>query len=102
AAPAADEFHADFLSERTQANHDYPVSEFARHVRRRRQMDTIWTLAALYQGLTGTNVPLPADAPLTLRVGVPSTPPDALITRRAGVASTPTRSVSEDRLAELE
>jgi len=102
AAPAADEFHSDFLSERTQANRDHPVSEFAQYVRRRRQMDTIWTLAALYQGLTGTIVPLPADASLTLRVGVPSTPPDALLTRRAGVAPTPTRSVSEARLAGLE
>jgi hypothetical protein len=53
AAPSADEFHADFLSERTQANHEHPVSEFARHMRRRRQMDTLWTLAAIYQGLTG-------------------------------------------------
>jgi hypothetical protein len=54
AAPSADEFHADFLSERTQTNHEHPVSEFAHQVRRRRQMDTLWTLAAIYQGLTGT------------------------------------------------
>ncbi len=58
AAPSADEFHADFLSERTQAGHEHPVSEFAHHVRRRRQMDTIWTLAAVYQGLTGKPVSL--------------------------------------------
>jgi len=87
AAPSADEFHADFLYERIQANLDHPVSEFAGQVRRRRQMDTIWTLAAIYQGLTGTPVPLSARTSLTLRVGMPETP---------------TRSVSEARLADLE
>jgi hypothetical protein len=54
AAPPADEFHSDFLSERIQVNLEHPVSEFALHARQRRQMDTIWTLAALYRGLTGT------------------------------------------------
>jgi hypothetical protein len=58
AAPSADEFHADFLSERTQAKREHPVSECARHVRQRRQMDTLWTLAAIYQGLAAKPAPL--------------------------------------------
>jgi hypothetical protein len=51
AASSADEFHADYLSERTNAHRKDPVSGFARHVRLRRHLDTGWTLAALYRGL---------------------------------------------------
>src|SRR5262249_29828126 len=72
-ALAADEFHSDYLSERTgdqgqesgareeapgspaggQGGHrsPVPVSGFARHVRLRRRLDTAWTLAALHRGL---------------------------------------------------
>ena len=69
-AASADEFHADYLSERCQesgvrsqesgegsqeseGNGQAPVSWFARHLRRRRRIDTTWTLLALHRGLTG-------------------------------------------------
>src|SRR5262249_43835638 len=39
--------------ERTNAHLPDPVSGFARHLRLRRRLDTCWTLAALYRGLTG-------------------------------------------------
>ncbi len=53
AALNPDDFHSDFLSERTNAKSPGPVSDFARHVRLRRRLDTCWTLAGLYRGLTG-------------------------------------------------
>jgi hypothetical protein len=54
-ALSADEFQADFLSKRTAAHRDDPVSGFARQVRGRRRLDTAWTLAALHRGLAGRN-----------------------------------------------
>jgi hypothetical protein len=50
---AADEFHTDYLSERTGAQSPAPVSGFAEHARLRRRIDTCWTLAALTRGLAG-------------------------------------------------
>jgi hypothetical protein len=50
---SADEFHYDYLSERTNAHLAGPVSGFARHVRLRRRLDTCWTLAALNRSLGG-------------------------------------------------
>jgi hypothetical protein len=77
AAPAPDDFHHDYLSERVPAQSPevgggeggeqapafhvptpYPVSGFARHQRLRRRIDTCWTLAALHRGLLGRNDPL--------------------------------------------
>jgi hypothetical protein len=58
-AASADDFHADYLTERTtataagEAGSTVPVSWFAREVRSRRRLDTAWTLAALHRGLTG-------------------------------------------------
>jgi hypothetical protein len=48
-----DDFHADHLSERVGRSSARPVSAFADHARRRRQLDTGWTLAALGRGLMG-------------------------------------------------
>jgi hypothetical protein len=56
---SADEFHADYLTERTTATASgepgstVPVSWFARQVRLRRRLDTAWTLVALHRGLAG-------------------------------------------------
>lgn len=50
---SADEFHGDYLDERTSARNEQPVSAFARHLRQRRRLDTAWTLAALHRGLAG-------------------------------------------------
>jgi alpha-mannosidase len=52
-AGSADDFHGDYLSDRTNAHSDQPVSWFARHIRLRRRLDTVWTLAALHRGLAG-------------------------------------------------
>src|SRR5579875_2775521 len=64
----ADEFHGDYLVERCPSeNYAYqtqeearpglggeqPISMFARHLRARRRLDTIWTLAALQHSLGG-------------------------------------------------
>jgi hypothetical protein len=85
-ALSPDEFHSDYLSERTGAAFEdrgaatqdggakapdavpvtvrhgpakqVPVSGFARHARMRRRIDTCWTLAALQRGLAGRNDPL--------------------------------------------
>jgi hypothetical protein len=74
---AADEFHSDYLEERTnywkeaggrlledgQKVHpsayllhpsDGPISAFARHLRLRRRVDTAWSLAGMYRGLGPT------------------------------------------------
>jgi hypothetical protein len=64
AAASADEFHGDYLSERTTAHVEQPVSGFARHARCRRRIDTVWTLAALTRGLMGRDDPLRLDARL--------------------------------------
>jgi hypothetical protein len=61
---SADEFHADYLSERVTARSEQPVSWFARHVRLRRRLDTAWTLSALLRGLAGAHDPLRLDARL--------------------------------------
>ncbi len=52
---SADDFHGDYLSERSQSGQGggATVSGFARHVRGRRRLDTAWTLAALNRGLAG-------------------------------------------------
>ncbi|MCS6852757.1 MAG: hypothetical protein NZ700_16490 [Gemmataceae bacterium] len=52
-AASADEFHSDYLEERTTARLEHPVSGFARQVRWRRSLDTTWSLVALHRGLTG-------------------------------------------------
>jgi hypothetical protein len=65
AAVNADEFHGDYLSERTNAKGAAPVSAFARHVRQRRRIDTAWTLAAIHRGLAGKSDTLQIDARLT-------------------------------------
>ncbi len=71
--PEADEFHDDYLVERTTATNvlpgswrERPVSGFARHARARRQIDTLWGLAALLRGLGG-NSGLDRDFEATLR-----------------------------------
>jgi hypothetical protein len=50
-AASADDFHMDYLTDRTTNHYRQPVSDFARHVRWRRRMDTAWTLTALRQCL---------------------------------------------------
>jgi hypothetical protein len=60
-APAADEFHSDYLEERTSARVEHPVSGFARHLRLRRRLDTAWSLAAMHRGLAGASDPLRLD-----------------------------------------
>jgi len=68
-AAEADEFHGDYLVERCPVESytyetdeakaqpglggDQPISMFARHLRARRQLDTVWTLAALQHSLGG-------------------------------------------------
>ena len=64
-AANADEFHGDYLSERTNAKSHAPVSGFARHVRLRRRIDTAWTLAAIHRGLAGKNDTLQIEAQLS-------------------------------------
>lgn len=51
--PTADDFHFDFLGERTTAKLADPVSGFARHLRIRRRIDACWTYAALHRALAG-------------------------------------------------
>jgi hypothetical protein len=50
-AASADDFHMDYLTERTTNHNRQPVSDFARHARWRRRIDTAWTLTALRQSL---------------------------------------------------
>ncbi|HLJ92356.1 MAG TPA: hypothetical protein VKU02_04105 [Gemmataceae bacterium] len=61
---SGDEYHGDALGQRTTAHAEGPVSSFARHVRYRRRIDTVWTLAALSRGLRGRNDPLHLNARL--------------------------------------
>jgi hypothetical protein len=57
-AGTPDDFHGDYLSERTNAHLEHPVSWFAEQVRERRRLDSAWALAALQRGLAGRNDPL--------------------------------------------
>jgi hypothetical protein len=52
-AVSPDEFHGDYLGERSTAQLTAPVTGFAHHIRQRRQIDTAWTLAALHRGVGG-------------------------------------------------
>ena len=63
-AASADEFHSDYLEERTNARSAEPVGWFARHARLRRKLDTAWTLAAIYRGLAGKGDTTPAAGQL--------------------------------------
>ncbi len=59
---SADEFHFDYLSERTASNLKQPVSGFANHLRMRRRIDACWTFAALHRSLSGgKSLPLEAE-----------------------------------------
>ncbi len=61
AAASADDFHADFLSERVNAHVHQPVSTFANHLRQRRRLDACYTFAALLHSLNSTK-----DRPIIL------------------------------------
>jgi hypothetical protein len=58
AALSADEFQDKTLENATASGTPHPVSTYARHARDRRQLDTIWTLAALHRSLAGSADPL--------------------------------------------
>jgi hypothetical protein len=64
-ASSADDYHVDYLTERTEAKLAHPVSGFARHLRQRRLIDTLWTLAAIHRGLRGALDPLRLEDRLT-------------------------------------
>ncbi|HMF15409.1 MAG TPA: hypothetical protein VKE94_24005, partial [Gemmataceae bacterium] len=58
-AASPDEFHGDYLSERITAGSPTPVSGFALHVRKRRQLDAALTLTALHRGLGSSREEMP-------------------------------------------
>lgn len=98
--PEADEFHGDYLGERTTSAsvipgewRDRPVSGFARHARARRELDTAWGLAALLRGLGGAGG---ADADLEAALA-------GLEERVEGMGATPDKELAEaqDRAAGL-
>ncbi len=64
-ALTADQFHADYLSERVNHAHGHPVSGFADHLRTRRRIDACSTFLALHQSLNGGKVLTGAVAELT-------------------------------------
>jgi hypothetical protein len=61
----ADEFHPDYLTERSATPRPHPVTAFARHLRQRRRLDTAATLAAMQRGLAGAGDPLRVEKALT-------------------------------------
>jgi hypothetical protein len=64
-AGSADDFHGDYLTDRTNAHLDQPVSWFARQARLRRRLDLVWSLAALSRGLSGPRDPLRLESRLS-------------------------------------
>ncbi|MGE3809792.1 MAG: hypothetical protein AB7K24_34440, partial [Gemmataceae bacterium] len=60
-ASAADEFHDDYLLERTDGNVKDPISSIAAQHHWRRRFDAVWSLAALLRGLAGKNDTLRID-----------------------------------------
>lgn len=93
-ALSPDEFHADFLGERTNAHLAAPVSEFAEHARLRRRIDVCWTLAALHRGLAGRNSPLHIDKDLG--------PLEDAVEETFGMVDADRLRATVGRLAELE
>jgi alpha-mannosidase len=63
-AGTPDEYHGDYLSQRTGAQLDDPISGFVRHLHLRRRLDSAWTLAAILRGLAGKNDSLSLDTRL--------------------------------------
>lgn len=63
-AGQADEFHGDYLGDRCTAGSDQPVSWFAAHLRARRRLDTVWSLAAIHRSLAGAGDPLGLETSL--------------------------------------
>jgi hypothetical protein len=61
-AAGADEFHLDYLTDRTTNHVARPVSDFARHARWRRRLDTSWTLTALRRSLDAPGTPGDGEA----------------------------------------
>ncbi len=91
-AAQADEYHGDYLTERTNAHNPRPVSGFARQVRRRRRLDAAWTLTALERSLGPTG----ASAGLAERLRAVES-----LSETAGDASEPSLSRLEADVAEL-
>jgi hypothetical protein len=85
-SPSADEFHGDYLNERTTAHSPQPVSGFVRLARWRRRLDAVWTLAAVHRGLAGAGDALGLDERLakleeqveTLGADVPAETPELI------------------------
>ncbi len=65
APPSADDFRGDYLTERTSLGVKQPVGWFADHLRLRRRVDAVGTLAALYRGLVGRGDQLNLETKLT-------------------------------------
>jgi len=63
---SADEFHADFLTERVGEHLAHPVSAFANHLRQRRRVDACWTFTALYRALGGMTGPMEIEKDIAL------------------------------------
>lgn len=54
---SADDFHSDYLQEAVERKEANPVSRFRDHVRLRRRLDDLWTLAALLRSLPRATLP---------------------------------------------
>lgn len=122
----ADEFQADFLSERTKNPEEpepepsdqevhlkvfepddecrsYPVSSFAQHAKLRRCLDTAWTLAAFYRTLAGKNDQSGlsdqlAEVELELEQSAPVSPANEAIAQRVNASMNQSAQTLADRL----
>ena len=112
-AAEADEFHDDYLVERTatepvnekvvaptRLTTPHPVSAFATQVRNRRRIDAAWTLAALYRSLGGSSPLSPALEGEGAGVRGSGEPLETRL-RRAEDRFEAGESVSADELGEL-
>ncbi len=77
--PSADDFHSDYLNERTQRQLAAPISAFAKHVRQRRRLDASWTFAALHRALSGSRDSLRIEAQLRERENALEVSPGAAL-----------------------
>jgi hypothetical protein len=65
-AANADDFHSDYLEERTNAHSTEPISGFNRRALLRRRFDSVTSIAAFLRGLIGKNDPLKLDERLAV------------------------------------
>ncbi|HLN30795.1 MAG TPA: hypothetical protein VK395_23855 [Gemmataceae bacterium] len=96
---SADEFHGDYLSERSDAHVEHPIAWFTQHLRLRRRIDTAWTLAAVHRGLAGRTDRLDVEGRLASAENLVEVGAESCTSELAGLEMEISQALAERLLA---